>query len=93
MLGRSDADAVLADDRRRHRGGLLVPVGPLPGLPHDQRNRLADPRSSPGRGRDESHTRTVLPLMSAECAVRRARAAIADQHRRRNARGVSSASA
>jgi len=38
-------------DRRRHRGGLLVPVGPLPGLSDDQRNRLADPRSSPRRGR------------------------------------------
>src|SRR5215831_14505347 len=35
----------------------------------------------------------ALPLVSAERAVRRARAAIKDQHRRRNARGASAASA
>ena len=29
-----NADAVLADHRRRNRGRLLVPAGALPGLPH-----------------------------------------------------------
>jgi hypothetical protein len=43
------------------------------------------------RGCDQPHSRTVLPVMSAERAVRRARAVIADQHCRRNARGVSAA--
>jgi hypothetical protein len=57
-------DAVLADDRRRHRGGLLVPVGTLPGLPNDQRNRLTDPRSSPRRGGDEPDPGALLPCMS-----------------------------
>jgi hypothetical protein len=40
-----------------------------------------------------SNSRTVLPLMPAERSVRGARAAVADQHRRRNARGASPASA
>ena len=34
---RHDADAVLADDRRRDHGRLLVPAGALPGLPHHGR--------------------------------------------------------
>jgi hypothetical protein len=29
-------NAVLADDRRRDHGRLLVPMGPLPGLPQPQ---------------------------------------------------------
>jgi hypothetical protein len=39
--GQTDADAVLANNRRCYHSGLLVPVGALPGLPNDQRNRLA----------------------------------------------------
>jgi len=35
-------DDLFADDRRRHHGGLLVFVGPMPGLPDDQCNRLAN---------------------------------------------------
>jgi hypothetical protein len=31
--GGTHADAVLADDRCRHRRAALVPVGPLPSLP------------------------------------------------------------
>jgi len=33
-IGQADADAVLADDRRRHHCRLLVPMGALPRLPH-----------------------------------------------------------
>ena len=87
------ADDLFAHDRRRYQGGLLVPVGPLPGVPNDQRNRLAHARSPSRRGRDEPHSRAVMPIMSAERAVRRASAAIADEHRRRNARGTSAESA
>ena len=78
---------------RRQRRGHLVPVGALPGLPNDQRNRLADPRSSSRRGGYEPHSRAVLPVMPAECSVRRARASVAKEHRRRNARRASVASA
>jgi hypothetical protein len=38
-----------------------------------------------------SHSRAVLPIMPAERAVRRTRAPIADQHRRRNAGGLQAA--
>jgi hypothetical protein len=72
---------VLADDRRRHRRAVLVPVGALPGLPHHERDRPAHARSSPRRGRDQSHSVAVVSLVPATCAVRRARAAVADQYR------------
>jgi hypothetical protein len=36
--GKADADAVLADDRCCHHGGLLAPMGALPSLLHDQCN-------------------------------------------------------
>jgi hypothetical protein len=36
----------------------------------------------------QPHSHIVVSFMPAECAVCRARAAIADQHRRRNARGA-----
>jgi phage FluMu protein Com len=48
--------------------------------------RTLDP--SPRRGRDKSHSRAVMPLVPAECTIRRARASIPNEHRRRNARGV-----
>ena len=41
-----------AHDRRRHQGGLLVPMGALSGVPNDQRDRLAHTRSSRRRGGD-----------------------------------------
>jgi hypothetical protein len=45
----SHAHAVLADDRRRHHGRLLVSLGPLSGLPHDWRCRSAEARLAPRR--------------------------------------------
>jgi hypothetical protein len=36
--GQANADAVHAHDRRCHHRRLLVPVGPLPGLPHHKRD-------------------------------------------------------
>ena len=57
-------------DRRGHQGGLLVSVGSLPGLPNNQRRRLAHARSSRRRGGDKSHSLAVVPLMPAKCAVR-----------------------
>jgi len=44
--------------------------------------------SPPRGGRNKSHSVAVVPLMPAEGAVRRARPAIADRHRRRNASPV-----
>ena len=64
---------------------LLVSVGPLPGLPYHERDRPSHARSSPRRGRNESHSGALMPLMPAERAVCRAGAAIADKHCRRNA--------
>jgi hypothetical protein len=37
---------VLADDRRRHHGRLLVLMGALSGVPHHKRDRPSDARSS-----------------------------------------------
>ncbi len=34
--GQANADVILNDDRRRHRGRILVSMGPLSGLPNDQ---------------------------------------------------------
>ena len=45
------------------------------------------------RGGNEPHSSFVLPLMPAERAVRRTRAPIADEHRRRNAGGASASGA
>ena len=55
----SRADDLFADHRRRHQGGLLVPVGPLPGVPND--DRLAHAGSSPRRGGDKPHSLAVMP--------------------------------
>jgi hypothetical protein len=41
-----------------------------PGLPHHAVYRLARARSSPGRRRNQSHSRVVMPLVPPECAVR-----------------------
>jgi hypothetical protein len=38
--GQADADAVLADDWRRHHGRLLVHAGALPDLPDNRRRHL-----------------------------------------------------
>jgi hypothetical protein len=74
------ADAILADDRRRHRRTLLVFVGVLSGLPDSQCHRLADTRPSPRHCRDESHSGAVLSLMPTECAICRTCAPIANEH-------------
>jgi len=55
--------------------------------------RLANARSPSRRGRDQSHSRAIVPLVSAKRALRRARAIIADKHRRRDARRASPTSA
>jgi hypothetical protein len=49
--GQAYADAVLTDDRCRDHGGLLIPVGPVSGLAHHERNRFAHARSPPRCGR------------------------------------------
>jgi hypothetical protein len=59
------ANAVLANDRRRHRGGLLVPMGSLPGVPDHQCDRSADARSSPRCSRDQPHSGAVVPAAPA----------------------------
>jgi hypothetical protein len=43
---------------------------------------LAQPFARDGK---QSHSGTVMPIMQAECAIRRAGAAVSDQHRRRDA--------
>jgi hypothetical protein len=48
-------------------------------------------RSSRRRCGDEPHSRVVLSIVPAERALRRARALVAKEHRRRNARGASPA--
>jgi hypothetical protein len=50
--GQANANAFLANDRRRDKGWLLVPVDKVPGLPNDQRDRLAHARSSSRRRGD-----------------------------------------
>ena len=59
--GQADADTVLADDRRRHHGRLLVPTSALPGLPHHRRRRPAEARLAPRRGRDGPYPGAVVP--------------------------------
>jgi hypothetical protein len=65
----------------------------LPSVPDHQRNRLTYPRPSPRRGGYQPHTGIVVSLMSTKRALCRTRAAVADKHRRRNARGPQTASA
>jgi hypothetical protein len=54
------ADAVLADDRRRHHCELLVPVGALPGLLHHECDRSSHARSPRRCSRDQPHSGAVL---------------------------------
>lgn len=68
-------------DRRRDRRTPLVPVGALPGLPHDAGDRLARSRSPPRRGCDQSHPCAFVSLVPAERSLRRARASVTNQHR------------
>ena len=48
--GLTNADTVLADDRRRNCSALLVSVGMLPSVPDHQRDRFANARPAPRRG-------------------------------------------
>jgi len=82
----ANAHAVLADDRRRHRRPVLVPMGAQSGLPYHERDRPANARPSPRRGRDQPHTRTLVPLVPAERTVCRSRAAVSDEYRRTHRR-------
>jgi hypothetical protein len=77
---------VLANDWSGDHRTILVPVGALPCLPHNAGPRPPHARSPPRRGGDKPHSRTVVPLVSAERAVRRARETVKDKHRRRDAR-------
>ncbi len=61
--GRAHAYAVLANDRGGQYGGLLVPAGALPGLPHRWRCRPAEARLAPRCGRDGAYPGTVVPLL------------------------------
>ena len=62
---RQGAHDLFAHDRRRHQGGLLVPVGALSRLPNDQCDRLAHTGSSPRRGRVEPHSGAVPSVVPA----------------------------
>ena len=46
------------------------------------RDRLAHARPSRRRGRDKPHSGAIVSVMPAECAVRRARPIISNEHRR-----------
>jgi hypothetical protein len=67
----ADADAVFANDGRRHRRAALVPVGPLPGLPDDKCDRSA----RLDRHRDAAIT-SLIPALS--CRSRRPHAPFAE---------------
>jgi hypothetical protein len=73
--GPANADVVLANNRRGHCSVVLVPVDMLSSVPHHQRDRPSHTRPSLRRGRDQPHSRAVLPLMPAERTVCRAGAA------------------
>jgi hypothetical protein len=77
--GSSYADAVLVDDRCGYCRAPLVPVSPLPGMPHDAINRPADARSPPRRRSNQPHSIAVVPLLPAECAVCRIGASVEPQ--------------
>ena len=86
--GQAYADDLLADDRRRDQGRLLVSVGALPCLPRHWRRRSAQARSPSRRGRHKPDPVTVVPFVPAARTVRRACAPVPDQHCRRTARGT-----
>ena len=74
-------------------GGYWFLWGALPGLPDHQCNRLANARPSRGCGSCEPHPCAVLQIMPTKRTIRRARAPVANEYRRRNARGASATSA
>jgi hypothetical protein len=80
--GEALADVVLASDRRRGDGGLLVSVGPLSGLSQHERDRPTDARPPSRRRGNEPHSCAVLQIMPAERAVCRAGAPFSKEHRR-----------
>jgi len=55
---------------------LLVPAGALPGLPYHGRRRPADARLAPRRVCDGSYPGAIVPILPAQCAVRRTRVPI-----------------
>jgi hypothetical protein len=57
---------------------------------YHERNRPAHARPSPRRGRNESHSGALMPLMPAKRTLRRAGTTLANKHRGRNAGRTSS---
>src|SRR5271169_6302367 len=82
----AERKALAEAEAAARRATALAPVGPLPSLPHDERDRPADPRPPPRRRGQQPDPIVVMPLMSAECSVRGAGATLAYQHCRRHAR-------
>jgi hypothetical protein len=65
----SDADAVLADDRRGHHGRPSVLMGALPGLPHRVIGRPAVARPTPQCRSDQPNPGAIVPILPAQRAV------------------------
>ena len=84
--GQANADAVRADDRRRHRRAALGALGSVPGLLHHQCDRPAHARPASRCGNHQPYPSAVMPIMPAQCALRRAGAALAAQERGRAGR-------
>jgi len=90
--GQTHADAVLADDRRRHRGAVLVSVGAVPGLSNDQSIDLR----TLDRHRDTAVTSLIPALSRRSCRpnapfaelIRLSRTSIADEMREEHRRRV-----
>jgi hypothetical protein len=91
--GETNADAVLADNRRCHYSGLLVPVGALSRVPMDKQCRSSHARPPSQRSGKQSHSRTVVPLMPTERAICRTSATFANEHCRRDEGRTSSSRA
>ena len=67
--GKAHADAVLAEHRRRNHCPLLVSVGALPRVPHYAVGGPPNARSPPRCSGNESHPRSVVPILPPECAL------------------------